>query len=88
VRRPREETTVGGSASLQVRLYSLLRGPTAAGLTVLGRIAQAGEDKVAEAGALHVGRGAGTVDGGNGGRRGLLIRGIEARDALERRLGR
>jgi NAD(P)-dependent dehydrogenase (short-subunit alcohol dehydrogenase family)/uncharacterized protein YndB with AHSA1/START domain len=88
VRRPREETTVGASAALQVRLYSLLRGPTAAGLTALARIAQAGEDKVAEAGALHTGRGAGEVDGGHGGRRGLMLRGIAAREALERRLAR
>lgn len=88
VRRSREETTVGGSAWLQVRLYSLLRRPTAAALTALVRIAQAGEDKVAEAGSLHTGRGAGSVDGGHDGRRGLLIRGIEARDALERRLRR
>jgi NAD(P)-dependent dehydrogenase (short-subunit alcohol dehydrogenase family)/uncharacterized protein YndB with AHSA1/START domain len=88
VRRPREELTVGGSALLQVRLYSLLRGPTSAGLTVLARLAQGAEDKVAEAGALHTGRGAGSIDGGRGGRHGLLIRGIEARDALERALGR
>jgi len=88
IRRPREETTVGASAALQVRAYSLLRRPTAVGLAALGRIALAGEDKVAEAGALHTGRGAGSTGGGNGGRLGLLIRGIEARDALERRLGR
>jgi NAD(P)-dependent dehydrogenase (short-subunit alcohol dehydrogenase family) len=88
VRRPREEITVGASAALQVHLWSLLRGPTAAGLTALARLAQAAEDKVAEAGALHTGRGAGSVDGGHGGRRGLAIRGIEARDALERALGR
>lgn len=88
IRRPREEMTVGGSASLQVRLYSLLRGPTTAGLTALARLAQTGEDKVATAGSLRAGRGAGSVDGGHGGRRGLKVRGIEARDALERRLRR
>jgi NAD(P)-dependent dehydrogenase (short-subunit alcohol dehydrogenase family)/uncharacterized protein YndB with AHSA1/START domain len=88
VRRPREETTVGASAALQVRLYSLLRGPTAAALTALARVAQAGEDKAAEAGALYTGRGGGAVEGGFGGRRGLMVRGIEARDALERRLTR
>lgn len=88
IRRPREETTVGGSASLQVRLYSLLRGPTTAGLAALARLALAGEDKAATAGSLHTGRGEGSVDGGHGGRRGLKIRGIEARDALERRLRR
>jgi NAD(P)-dependent dehydrogenase (short-subunit alcohol dehydrogenase family)/uncharacterized protein YndB with AHSA1/START domain len=88
IRRPREETTVGGSASLQVRLHSLLRGPTTAGLTALARLAQTAEDKVATAGSLHAGRGEGSVGGGHGGRRGLKIRGIEARDALERRLRR
>jgi NAD(P)-dependent dehydrogenase (short-subunit alcohol dehydrogenase family) len=88
VRRPREETTVGASAALQVRLWSLLRGPTSAALTALARLGQAGEDKIAAAGGLRGGRGAGSVEGGYGGRRGLLIRGIEARDALERRLGR
>lgn len=88
IRRPREETTVGGSAALQVRLYSLLRGPTTAGLTALARLAQTGEDKVATAGSLRAGRGEGSVDGGHGGRRGLKVRGIEARDALERRLRR
>ena len=88
IRRPREETTVGASASLQVHLWSLLRGPTSIGLTALARLAQAGEDKAAEAGALRTARGAGSTDGGHGGRRGLAVRGIEARDALERALGR
>ncbi len=88
VRRPREETTVGASAALQVHLYSLLRGPATAALIALARLAQTGEEKLAEAGALYTGRGAGSVDGGFGGRRGLLVRAIEARDALERRLGR
>lgn len=88
VRRPREEVTVGGSAALQVHLWSLLRGPTAAALTALARLARAGEDKAAATGSLHAGRGTGSVDGGHGGRRGLAIRGMEARDAIERRLGR
>lgn len=88
IRRPREEITVGASGSLQVRLWSLLRGPTGLGLTALARLAQAADDKEAAAGALHTGRGAGSVDGGHGGRTGLLIRGIAARDALERALHR
>jgi NAD(P)-dependent dehydrogenase (short-subunit alcohol dehydrogenase family) len=88
IRRPREEITVGASASLQVHLWSLLRGPTSVGLTALARLAQAAEDKEAAAGALHTGRGTGSVDGGHGGRRGLAIRAIEARDALQRALGR
>jgi NAD(P)-dependent dehydrogenase (short-subunit alcohol dehydrogenase family) len=88
IRRPREEVTVGASASLQVHLWSLLRGPTSVGLTVLARLAQAAEDKEARAGALHAGRGTGSVGGGHGGRTGLLIRAIAARDALERALGR
>ncbi len=88
IRRPREEITIGASAALQVHLWSLLRGPTSAGLTALARLAQAAEDKAAEAGALRTGRGAGTTEGGHGGRRGLAIRGIQARDALERALGR
>jgi NAD(P)-dependent dehydrogenase (short-subunit alcohol dehydrogenase family)/uncharacterized protein YndB with AHSA1/START domain len=88
IRRPREEITVGGSAALQVHLWSLLRGPTSVGLTALARLAQAADDREAQAGALQTGRGAGAVDGGHGGRRGLLIRGIEARDALGRALGR
>jgi NAD(P)-dependent dehydrogenase (short-subunit alcohol dehydrogenase family)/uncharacterized protein YndB with AHSA1/START domain len=88
IRRPREQVTVGASAALQVRLWWLLRGPAAAGLTVLARLAQTAEDQVAEAGALRTGRGAGEVSGGRGGRRGLMLRAIAARDALERRLGR
>jgi NAD(P)-dependent dehydrogenase (short-subunit alcohol dehydrogenase family)/uncharacterized protein YndB with AHSA1/START domain len=88
VRRPREETAVGASAALQVRLHALLRRPTAAALTALARLAQAGEDKAAEAGALYTGRGGGSVGGGHGGRRGVMVRAIEARDALERRPAR
>ncbi|MBS1843581.1 MAG: SDR family NAD(P)-dependent oxidoreductase [Actinobacteria bacterium] len=88
IRRPREEVTVGASAALQVHAWHLLRGTTSLGLTALARLAQAAEDKEAGAGALHTGRGTGATDGGHGGRTGLLIRGIGARDALERALRR
>jgi NAD(P)-dependent dehydrogenase (short-subunit alcohol dehydrogenase family)/uncharacterized protein YndB with AHSA1/START domain len=88
VRRPREEITVGGSAALQVDLYSLLRGPMSKALGIWVRIGQAGEDKVAEAGSLHAPQGTGEISGGHGGRGSLAIRGIGALDAVTRRLGR
>jgi NAD(P)-dependent dehydrogenase (short-subunit alcohol dehydrogenase family) len=88
IRRPREEITVGASAALQVHAWRLLRGATSVGLTALARLAQAAEDKEAGPGALRTGRGTGSTRGGHGGRTGLLIRGIEARDALGRALHR
>lgn len=88
IRRPREEVTVGASAALQVHAWHLLRGVTSTGLTALARLAQAAEDKEAGTGALRAGRGTGSVDGGHGGRTGLLIRCIGARDTLERALRR
>jgi NAD(P)-dependent dehydrogenase (short-subunit alcohol dehydrogenase family) len=87
-RRPREETTVGGSAYLQVCLFAVLRGPTSKAMTVLGRLAQSAEDEVSTGGALHEGGGTGSVEGGYGGRGSLAVRGIGAIDAVARRLGR
>jgi NAD(P)-dependent dehydrogenase (short-subunit alcohol dehydrogenase family) len=86
--RPREETTVGGSAFLQVCLFAALRGPTSRALTALGRLAQAAEDRPTKGGALHEGGGTGSVEGGHGGRGSLAVRGIGALDALARRLDR
>jgi NAD(P)-dependent dehydrogenase (short-subunit alcohol dehydrogenase family)/uncharacterized protein YndB with AHSA1/START domain len=87
-RRSREETTVGGSAYLQVLLFAALRGPTSKAMTVLGRLAQSAEDEPSTAGTLHEGGGAGSVEGGFGGRGSLAVRGIGAIDAIARRLGR
>jgi hypothetical protein len=87
-RRPREETTVGGSAYLQTCLFAALRGPTSKAMVALGRLAQSAEDEVSTAGGLHEGRGSGSVEGGHGGRGSLAVRGIGAVDAIARRLGR
>jgi NAD(P)-dependent dehydrogenase (short-subunit alcohol dehydrogenase family)/uncharacterized protein YndB with AHSA1/START domain len=86
--RPREETTVGGSAFLQVCLFAALRGPTSRALSALGRLAQAAEDRPTRAGALHEGGGTGSVEGGHGGRGSLAVRGIGALDAVAQRIGR
>jgi NAD(P)-dependent dehydrogenase (short-subunit alcohol dehydrogenase family) len=87
IRRPREETTVGGSAALQVALFSQLRKPTSLALTALSRINQGGADRPAEAGALRQGRGDGEVEGGHGGRGSLLVQALKGWDGLLRRAG-
>jgi NAD(P)-dependent dehydrogenase (short-subunit alcohol dehydrogenase family)/uncharacterized protein YndB with AHSA1/START domain len=87
-RRPREETTVGGSAYLQACLFAALRGPTSKAMVALGRLAQSAEDEVSTGGALHEGGGTGSIEGGHGGRGSLAVRGIGAIDAIARRLRR
>jgi NAD(P)-dependent dehydrogenase (short-subunit alcohol dehydrogenase family)/uncharacterized protein YndB with AHSA1/START domain len=88
IRRPREELTVGGSARLQVSLFSLLRRPTSLAMTMLSRMNQAGADREApEVGALHESRGEGEIGGGHSGRGSLAVRAVKGWDGLLRRAG-
>jgi NAD(P)-dependent dehydrogenase (short-subunit alcohol dehydrogenase family)/uncharacterized protein YndB with AHSA1/START domain len=89
IRRPREEVTVGGAASLQVASWRALRGLAGASLVVLDRLFEAGEDREAEPrpGALETGRGEGRVEGGFGGRPSLAVKAMGAWDGLRRRAG-
>jgi hypothetical protein len=88
IRRPREELTVGGSARLQVLLFSLLRRPTSLAMTMLSRANQSGADRVApERGALYEGCGEGETEGGHHGRPSLAVRALKGWDGLLRRVG-
>ncbi|MFL5901828.1 MAG: SDR family NAD(P)-dependent oxidoreductase [Solirubrobacterales bacterium] len=88
IRRPREETIVGGSATLQVALFRRLRKLTSRTLTVLSRLAQTGGERTAEPpGGLRQALGGGEIDAGNGGRRSLAVAALRQWDGLLRRIG-
>jgi NAD(P)-dependent dehydrogenase (short-subunit alcohol dehydrogenase family)/uncharacterized protein YndB with AHSA1/START domain len=88
VRRPREETTVGGFAEIQVALFEHLRGPTNLGLILLSRLGQAGDARIAKAqGGLRAGLGDGKTEGGGGGRASLAVRALKGWDAARGRIG-
>jgi NAD(P)-dependent dehydrogenase (short-subunit alcohol dehydrogenase family)/uncharacterized protein YndB with AHSA1/START domain len=88
VRRPREETTVGGFAEVQVALFEHLRRPTNFGLILLSRLGQAGDARIAKApGGLRTGLGGGETEGGGGGRASLAVRALKMRDAARGRIG-
>jgi NAD(P)-dependent dehydrogenase (short-subunit alcohol dehydrogenase family)/uncharacterized protein YndB with AHSA1/START domain len=88
IRRPREETIVGGSASLQVALFSRLRKPTSRALTLLARLAQSGDERTAEPpGGLRQALGEGEIDAGEGGRGSLAVAALREWDGLLRRIG-
>jgi NAD(P)-dependent dehydrogenase (short-subunit alcohol dehydrogenase family)/uncharacterized protein YndB with AHSA1/START domain len=88
IRRPRIEITVGAEARAQVALYSHLGQLGFAAMTAAARLAQAGGDRRAGPGALHVGRSTGEVEGGHGGRRSVAARTIAAWEALRSRRDR
>jgi NAD(P)-dependent dehydrogenase (short-subunit alcohol dehydrogenase family)/uncharacterized protein YndB with AHSA1/START domain len=88
IRRPREELTVGGSARLQVSLFSLLRRPSSLAMTLLSRMNQGGADRAAPAhGALHEPRGDGETAGGHSGRPSVAVQALRSWDGLLRRAG-
>jgi len=88
IRRPREETIVGGSASLQVTLFNRFRRPTSKALTALSRLGQTGDERTAEPpGGLRRASGGGETVGGNGGRRSLAVAAAREWRGLLRRIG-
>jgi short-subunit dehydrogenase/uncharacterized protein YndB with AHSA1/START domain len=88
IRRPREETIVGGSARLQVALFNRLRKPTSLALVVLSRLAQTGDERTAEPpGGLRSALGEGEVDGDHGGRASCAVAALRQWEGLLRRIG-
>jgi NAD(P)-dependent dehydrogenase (short-subunit alcohol dehydrogenase family)/uncharacterized protein YndB with AHSA1/START domain len=86
IRRPRDELTVGGIGGFQVALYENLRGTTEKALLVLHRLAQSGDEREADGGALRQGHGAGEIEGGFDGRASGAVKVLSAWEGLRRRI--